>query len=386
MKRVFITVLDSCGVGYLPDAEKFGDVGANTMKSVSGSPLFDVPNLLKLGLGHIDGIDYLPAQEAPSAAVCRGAEQSLGKDTTVGHWEISGVISENPLRTFPDGFPPEVIRKFEWLTGRKVLCNKPYSGTEVIKDYGRQHMETGDLIVYTSADSVFQIAAHEDVVPVSLLYYYCRIARELLKGEYAVGRVIARPFEGEWPFARTSRRHDFSIEPPAPTMLDAISGAGLEVLSVGKIYDVFAGQGITDYVYTSDNADGMAKTLEYQKRDFHGLCFTNLVEYDANYGHRRNIDGYANALSAFDSWLPSFLGSMQEDDLFIITADHGCDPGFTGTDHTREYIPIILVGDKVKAGNYGTLTTYADIAATVCEALGVSYSCPGHSILKQILK
>ena len=386
MKRVFLIVLDSCGVGYLPDADRFGDVGADTMKSISASPKFNVPNLLEMGLGSIPGVDYLPKAEHMKAAVCRALERSMGKDTTIGHWEIAGLISPDPLPTYPDGFPEEVIREFEKQTGRHCIVNRTYSGTEVIKHYGAEHLRTGDLIVYTSADSVFQIAAHESVVPPELLYEYCRIARKILVGKHGAGRVIARPFEGEWPFKRTSRRHDFSIVPPADTMLDAISGAGKEVLSVGKIKDIFAGKGITDYVYSASNADGMAKTLEYQKRDFEGLCFVNLVEFDANFGHRRDVDGYANALSEFDAWLPSFTANMQADDLLIITADHGCDPAYSGTDHTREYIPILFYGPGVRPGALGTLTTYADIAATVTDLLGVPYECAGHSLRAQLIK
>lgn len=386
MNRVFLIVLDSCGVGYLPDADRFGDVGADTMKSISASPKFIIPNLLEMGLGSIPGIDYLPRAENMKAAVCRALERSMGKDTTIGHWEIAGLISPDPLPTYPNGFPEEVIREFEKQTGRHCIVNRTYSGTEVIKHYGAEHLRTGDLIVYTSADSVFQIAAHESVVPPELLYEYCRIARRILVGKHGAGRVIARPFEGEWPFKRTSRRHDFSIVPPAETMLDAISGAGKEVLSVGKIKDIFAGKGITDFVYTSSNADGMIKTLEYQKRDFEGLCFVNLVEFDANFGHRRDVDGYANALSEFDAWLPSFTANMQEDDLLIITADHGCDPAYSGTDHTREYIPILFCGPRIHPGALGTLTTYADIAATVTDLLGVPYECVGHSLRAQLIK
>lgn len=382
MKRVFIIVLDSCGVGYLPDAASFGDEGANTMKSISASPNFNIPNLTEMGLGLMDGVDYIEKTASPTAAVCRSREQSMGKDTTIGHWEIAGMVSPEPLPTYPDGFPEETIRKLEYRFGRHIVCNRTYSGTEVIKDYGKHHQETGDLIVYTSADSVLQIAAHEDKVPIGLLYRYCRIARELTN----VGRIIARPFEGEWPYVRTSRRHDFSLVPPRETMLDAISGAGLDVLSIGKINDIFAGKGITDYVYTSSNRDGMEKTSAWAERDFNGLCFTNLVEFDSSYGHRRNIDGYAQALSDFDEWLPSFTAKMQEDDVLIITADHGCDPGYTGTDHTREYIPIIIYGQKIKPGNYGTLTTYADIAATACDLLGLPFRGDGHSIAKQIVR
>ena len=284
------------------------------------------------------------------------------------------------------GFPEEVLRPFREQTGRGVLCNLPYSGTEVIKDYGKQHIETGDLIVYTSADSVFQIAAHEDVVPPEQLYEYCRIARNILKGKHGVGRVIARPFNGDWPYTRTPRRHDFSLEPPKQTLLDAVVAAGQDMIAVGKIHDIFAGRGMTEFSYTSSNADGMAQTLAAAKRDFHGLCFTNLVDFDMVYGHRRNIDGYANALHEFDTWLPSLLSELREDDLVMITADHGCDPGFLQhTDHTREYIPLVMFGKKIKPVNLGTRAGFCDIAATAAELLGVTLDTPGKSFARDIL-
>lgn len=380
-------VLDSFGVGFEPDAADFGDVGANTLRSCASSPRFHLEHMLAAGLGNLDGVDYLPKTDAPTAAIARLQERSRGKDTTIGHWEIAGIVSERPLPTYPNGFPEEILAPFREKTGRGVLCNLPYSGTEVIKDYGRQHVETGDLIVYTSADSVFQIAAHESVVPPEQLYEYCRIARELLTGEHGVGRVIARPFEGEWPYTRTSRRHDFSLEPPKKTMLDLLKEAGKDVLGVGKIHDIFAGRGLTDFVYTSSNADGLKKTEDYAKRDFTGLCFVNLVDYDMLYGHRRNIDGYAQALTDFDAWLPGFLETLGEDDMVILTADHGCDPGFTAhTDHTREYIPMLAFGKNVAPVNLGTRLGFGDIAATVLELLGVDAAVDGESFAKAITK
>lgn len=381
-KRVFIIVLDSCGVGELPDAADFGDRECNTLKRISQSSKFSCDNMRAMGLGNIDGCEYIGKVEKPTAAVGRCAEASRGKDTTIGHWEISGIISPKPMPTYPDGFPNEIIEEFEKQTGRGVLCNKPYSGTQVIKDFGDEHIKTGKLIVYTSADSVFQIAAHEDVVPLEKLYEYCRIARRILVGENAVGRVIARPFiteNGE--YKRTANRHDFSLEPPRETLLDAVKRSGQTVYAIGKIHDIFAGRGMTDFVFTHSNTDGMQKTLEALDRDFEGLCFTNLVDFDMLYGHRQDIDGYANAFSEFDRWLASFTDKMLDGDMLIITADHGCDPGDESTDHSREYIPLIIYGKLIKPVNYGTRTTYADIAATVAEYLSVDFKCDGKSLL-----
>ena len=386
MKRVFLIVLDSFGIGAMPDAESFGDVGVNTLGACATSQKLDIPNMTAAGLGNIDGVTCLPKAAAPTGAFARLRESSMGKDTTIGHWEIAGVISPQPLPTFPNGFPKEVLDAFEKETGRGVLCNLPYSGTEVIKDYGREHVQTGDLIVYTSADSVFQIAAHESVVPPEQLYAYCRIARKLLTGKYGVGRVIARPFEGEWPYTRTSRRHDFSLEPPAKTMLDAIVEAGQDMIAVGKIHDIFAGRGMTEFTYTSGNTDGLAKTLEIADRDFTGLCFVNLVDFDMLYGHRRNPDGYAQALHEFDTWLPELLAKLGDDDCVIITADHGCDPGYLKhTDHTREYIPMIALGKKIRPVNLGTRAGFCDIAATVTDLLGVPYQTPGRSFAAELV-
>ena len=391
MKRVFLIVLDSVGIGELPDAADFNDTGSNTLRAAFSSPYFSMPNLTKLGLFQIDGTEWGRRKEDTVflGAAARMAEQSKGKDTTIGHWEIAGLISPKPLPVFPEGFPKELLDAFSRETGRGVLCNLPYSGTEVIKDYGREHMETGKLIVYTSADSVFQIAAHESVVPVEELYRYCEIARRLCTGPYGVGRVIARPFEGEYPFKRTSRRHDYSLVPPGETMLDAIRKAGMDVLAVGKIFDIFAGQGITDMVRTAGNAEGIMRTLEYGQRDFHGLCFTNLVDYDMLYGHRNDVDGYAKALTAFDEKVPELLAMLGPEDKLMTTADHGCDPSTPSTDHSREYTPWIIAGPCVKPGvNLGTRSSFSDIAATILDYLGVekTASMSGESVLKEILK
>ena len=385
-KRIFLIVLDSCGIGYEPDAADFGDVGADTLRRISKSEKFNIPNLIKMGIGNIDGIEYLPKAEKPIAATARMREISRGKDTTIGHWEIAGVISPSPLPTYPDGFPKEVLDAFEKATGRGVLCNKPYSGTDVIRDYGDEHVKTGKLIVYTSADSVFQIAAHEDVVPLEELYDICRKARELLVGEHGVGRVIARPFIGEsGSYKRTANRHDFSLMPPKETMLDALKSCDLDVIAVGKITDIFAGQGVTESIFTHSNREGMEITMDMlENRDFHGLCFTNLVDFDMIYGHRQDVDGYANALSEFDAWLTDFCPKMGEDDVLMICADHGCDPGDESTDHTREYIPYIIYGDKIKGGDLGTRIGFTEIAYTVCELLGVNYE--GEGLSKRILK
>ncbi len=387
IRRVFLIVLDSCGVGQAPDAAEFSDQGADTMRTIAKSGRFEIPNLLRLGLGDIEGIDYLKKPGRRRAAVGKAAERSRGKDTTTGHWEIAGLVSESPMPTYPDGFPPEVISAFEEATGRKALCNKVYSGTQVILDYGQEHLRTGNPIVYTSADSVFQIAAHESVIPPEELYEICRKARALLTGKHAVGRVIARPFTGEYPdFERTSRRHDFSLTPPRPTLLDAVSSAGLQCLAVGKIHDIFAGRGITEYVYTSGNEDGMEKTSAWADRDFHGLCFVNLVDFDSKYGHRRDIDGYASALSVFDRWLGGFMKHLGEEDVLMITADHGCDPGYKGTDHTREYIPVIVYGKKIRPVKLGVRESFADLGATAAELLGVPLETSGKSFAKEILR
>ena len=386
MKRVFIIVLDSLGIGYEPDAADFGDVGADTLRRISASEKFDVRNLIRLGIGHIDGIDYLEACAKPEAAVGRLREKSRGKDTTIGHWEIAGILSEKPLPTYPHGFPDEVIDAFVRETGYGVLCNKPYSGTDVIRVYGEEHCKTRKLIVYTSADSVFQIAAHEELVPPETLYEICRTARRILVGKHGVGRVIARPFIGEaGHFTRTTNRHDFSLAPPAYTMLNAVWDAGMDSIAVGKITDIFAGDGITESILTHGNAEGMRETAKLAARDFHGLCFVNLVDFDMLYGHRQDVDGYAAALTAFDRWLPSFLEKLGEDDCVILTADHGCDPGDDSTDHTREYVPFLCYGKKIKPVNIGTRPTFSDIARTVCDLLGTERAPDHGESLKPLL-
>ena len=382
MKRVFLIVLDSCGAGAMPDAASFGDAGAHTLKSCYQTGKLHIPTLKKLGLGNITGLEFLGGTTAPLAAYGRMAERSRGKDTTIGHWEIAGLISDTRMPTYPNGFPDEIIRRFEELTGRGVLCNQPYSGTEVIRDYGDEHVKTGDVIVYTSADSVFQIAAHEDVVPLETLYEYCRIARSILCGEHAVGRVIARPFVGEkGAYKRTANRRDFSLQPPQDTMLDALKAAQKAVIAVGKITDIFGGRGVTETILTHGNDEGMQATTDAATRSFEGLCFTNLVDFDMIYGHRNNAVGYTQALNTFDTWLGGFLPQLHKEDLLVITADHGCDPGDISTDHTREYVPVLVYGNQVVVRNLQTRTTFADIAATVCAYLGVSYKIEGVSIL-----
>ena len=369
MKRVFLIVLDSFGIGEMPDAAEYGDKGTNTLASVAESPYFSMENMKKLGLFNIEGVNCKEKADTILATVAKMAEKSKGKDTTIGHWEIAGTCAKKPLPTYPDGFPKEVLDEFSKRTGRGVLCNAPYSGTEVIKVYGKEHMETGKLIVYTSADSVFQIAAHEDIVPVETLYEYCEIAREILQGEHGVGRVIARPFIGkEGDFTRTAKRHDYSLVPPETTMLDVLKDNQKDVIAVGKIRDIFVGKGITEYVYTKGNEEGIDRTLEYLDKDFEGLCFINLVDFDMLYGHRNDIDGYAKALAYFDKKLPEIMEKLKEDDILMITADHGCDPGYTvSTDHSREYTPFLMYGKKIKPQNLGTRETFADIAATVLD-------------------
>ena len=389
MKRVFLIVLDSFGIGAMPDSEKFGDVGVNTLRSCASTGKLHIPNMIAAGLGNVDGVDCLPKTDAPTGAYARLTEASMGKDTTIGHWEIAGIVSPDPLPTYPQGFPKEVLEEFERLTGRGCLCNLPYSGTDVIRDYGAQQQKTGKWIVYTSADSVFQVAANENWIPLEELYDACYKARKLLQGRHGVGRVIARPFVGtpEEGFTRTSNRHDYSLEPPARTMLDAVKDAGLSSIGVGKINDIFAGIGTTEFVYNKSNADGMAHTDHYAAQDFTGLCFVNLVDFDMVYGHRRNPEGYAEALSAFDAWLGDFLPRLGQEDVVLITADHGCDPCYCATtDHTREYVPLLVLGKQVKPGSLGTRSTFADIAATVTDLLGVSYETPGRSFAKEILK
>ncbi len=389
MKRVFLMVLDSFGVGAACDSCAFGDVGVNTIRSCYHTEELHIPHMLSAGLAEMDGVT-VPAVscETPRAAVARLVEKSRGKDTTIGHWEIAGLVSERPLPTYPDGFPPEVLDAFSAATGRAVLCNRPYSGTQVIDEFGEEHLRTGALIVYTSADSVFQIAAHESLVPPETLYEYCRIARGILQGEHAVGRVIARPFVGEvGAFKRTANRRDFSLPAPSTTLLDDIVAAGQTVHGIGKISDIFAARGISTSTITHSNEEGMAATLEKAGENFHGLCFTNLVDFDMLYGHRRDAVGYARALSAFDAWLPRMLSSLGEDDVLMITADHGCDPTYTATtDHTREDVPWLVFGPRIRGGNLGTLQGFDHIAATVADLLDVPYHGSGKSLAAVILK
>ena len=384
MKRVFLIVLDSFGIGEMPDAANYGDKGSNTLGTVAKSQEFSMPNMEKLGLFNIDGVTAKAPYAAPEGVFARMTEQSAGKDTTTGHWEIAGLISKKPMPTFPNGFPQEMLDEISKAVGRKVLCNKPYSGTQVIQDYGDEHRETGALIVYTSADSVFQIAAHEEVVPVEELYRDCEIARQMLQGDLGVGRVIARPFVGtsSGNYTRTSRRHDFSLEPPQDTMLDVLKEAEYDVIGVGKINDIFAGKGITEFVRTQDNADGIEKTMEYMERDFNGLCFVNLVDFDMLYGHRNDVPGYAKALTYFDQQLPKILSALEPEDVLMITADHGCDPGTPSTDHSREYTPFVMYGKNLPHGkNMGTRGSFSDIGATVLDYFGLSGNIAGESML-----
>lgn len=386
IKRVFLIVLDSVGIGALPDAYLYGDEGSNTIKSCCEVKGFSVPNLQKMGIFNIDGVDAAPGVSVPLAAYGRCAEASKGKDTTTGHWEICSLISEKPFPTYPDGFPPEIIKEFTEKTGRGVLCNKPYSGTKVIADFGKEHIKTGDLIVYTSADSVFQIAAHEDVVHVDLLYDYCEIARKILTGEHAVGRVIARPFKGVYPkFERTAKRHDFSLVPPGKTLLNVLFRNDIDVIAIGKIYDIFAGKSLRKSYPTTSNTHGMELTKTMLSVNFEGLCFTNLVDFDMLYGHRNDVVGYANALMEFDSWLGDFIKEMRSDDLLIITADHGCDPATESTDHSREYIPLLIFGEKVKSVNLGTRSSFADIGKTIADIFEVENDLQGVSFKNEIL-
>ncbi len=385
-KRAFLIVLDSVGIGEMPDAGLWKDEGSNTLKAVRNHPNFFCPNLTEMGLFSIDGID----EKIPSARTCyaRMRESSKGKDTTIGHWEIAGIYSPKPLPTYPNGFPKAIIDAFERATGRGTLCNRPYSGTEVIKDFGEEHLKTGKLIVYTSADSVFQIAAHEDLVPVEELYTYCKIARDLLQGEHGVGRIIARPFVGEYPFKRSAKRHDYSLIPPADTLPSIMKDEGFDSISVGKIYDIFAGVGFTESYPTVSNMDGMDKTLALAKRDFNGLCFVNLVDFDMVYGHRNDVAGYAKALTEFDARLGELLPLLKEEDILIITADHGCDPSTPSTDHSREYTPMLAYGKKLKAGvNLGTRESFADIGATLLEFFDLpTEKIFGESFLKEIVR
>lgn len=386
IKRVFLIVLDSFGIGELPDADKYGDCGSNTIKAVFSSSEFNTPVLKKLGLFNIDGVSVGEKESNPIGSFARMAEKSKGKDTTTGHWEIAGIITEKPFPTFPNGFPDEIIAELEKQTGRGILCNKPYSGTKLLLDYGREHIKTGKLIIYTSADSVLQIAAHEDIVPPEELYRYCKIAREIMKDEHAVGRIIARPFTGTYPdYQRTPRRHDFSLVPPKDTMCDILSDNGFDVIGVGKIFDIFSGKGIKKTFPTKNNTEGMEKTIELLNEDFNGLAFINLVDFDMVYGHRNDVDGYAKSLTEFDKQLQIFIDRMNYDDVLIITADHGCDPSTPSTDHSREYTPMIIYGEQVKNGvNLGTRPSFSEIGATILKLFLINNPLSEHylNILK----
>lgn len=386
--RVLVIVLDSLGVGELPDAAQYGDEGSNTlgnMARVLGG--LKLPNLERLGLGNTtDVVGLRPVKDTPGAWG-RMAELSKGKDTTTGHWEMMGIITERPFPVYPEGFPPEIIEAFEKAIGRKVLGNKPASGTEIIKELGARHMETGFPIVYTSADSVFQIAAHEQVIPLDELYEMCRIARRLLVGEHAVARVIARPFMGEpGAFVRTEHRHDFSLEPPVPNVLDSLTRAGCTVTAIGKISDIFVGRGITRSIPTGNNTEGLQRIAEAINSDTRGFVFANLVDFDMKYGHRNDPEGYARALEEVDNALPDLLQAMRTGDVLIITADHGCDPTTPSTDHSREYVPLLVCGATVKPGiNLGTRESFADLGKTVAELLGVpTPGIPGRSFAAEI--
>ncbi|ABK61687.1 MULTISPECIES: phosphopentomutase [Clostridium] len=389
INRVIWIVLDSVGMGALPDADKYGDVGANTIGNVSkflGG--LKTPNMSKLGLGNIDEIKGIEKVESPIGCYARFKEMSNGKDTTTGHWEMVGINSEQAFPTYPNGFPRDLIEKFEELTGRKVIGNKTASGTEIIKELGEEHVKTGALIVYTSADSVFQIAAHEEVVPLDELYKICEIARNLLTGEHAVARVIARPFEGEvGSFTRTSNRRDFSLVPPYDTVLDNLKKNNLNVMAVGKIEDIFSGKGVTEAVHTKDNMDGVDKTLEYMKEDKKGLIFTNLVDFDMKWGHRNDAEAYGKGIEAFDVRLGEILNEMKDTDVLFITADHGCDPTMPGTDHSREHVPFLAYGKALKENvNLGTRESFADMGQTIAEIFDVEPIRHGKSFLKEIVK
>jgi len=385
--RVVLIVLDSVGVGALPDAEKFGDTGSNTLGNIAAAVPLKLNNLYRMGLANIISLRGNDPIARPIAAYGKMASRSPGKDTTSGHWELAGLVLERPFPLYPQGFPREIIEPFEKAIGRKVLGNKPASGTAILDELGAEHLRTGHPIVYTSADSVFQIAAHEDIIPVQELYHYCKIARGLLKGEHAVGRVIARPFVGELGnFIRTDRRQDFSLEPPQTTLLDAVTGAGLQVMAVGKIKDIFAGRGITRWIHTHDNMDGVDQTANFMREGGRGLIFTNLVDFDMRYGHRNDVAGYATALEDFDRRLPELLEALNQNDVLILTADHGCDPTTPSTDHSREYVPLLIYGRHIQPLNIGVRPTFADLGATVAELLGVAYNQAGESFASLLIQ
>ncbi len=388
MSRVIWIIIDSVGIGELPDADKFGDVGANTIGNIVMSQGdIDMPNMVDMGIGNIDGVDFLEKVDKPAAVFCKCAEISQGKDTTTGHWEMAGIVVDKPFKTFPNGFPKDIIDEFEKQTGRKVVGNKPESGTVILDELGEHQIKTGDVIVYTSADSVFQIAAHEEVIPLEELYNMCKIARKIMSGDNAVARIIARPYIGnkKGDFERTSNRRDYSVDPFKTTVLDNIKGSGLDVIAVGKIEDIFNGKGITEAVHTKDNMDGVDKTLKYIKSNNRGLIYTNLVDFDSKYGHRRDPKGYKKAIEEFDARLPEIIEAMKEDDILIINSDHGNDPTYKGTDHTREYIPVLIYGDRIKKGvNLGVRSSFCDIGSTIADILGVEKTNCGESFKKYL--
>jgi len=386
--KIHVVVLDSVGIGEAPDAANFGDVGSHTLGHIAEKMNgLTMPHMEALGLANIEPLQGMQAAGEPKAYYGKMQEASVGKDTMTGHWEIMGLNIDKPFKVYPEGFPAELIAELEKRTGRKVLCNKPASGTQVIEDFGKEHMETGAIIVYTSADPVLQIAAHEEIIPVEELYKICEIARELtLQPEYLVGRVIARPFIGTpGNFTRTSNRHDYALKPFGRTTMNVLKDAGFDVIAIGKISDIFNGEGVTDAVRTKNNMDGMDKFAEVVRRNFHGISFLNLVDFDANFGHRRDPLGYGNALQEFDARLPEITEAMTEDDLLIITADHGNDPTFHGTDHTREFVPIIIYSPRFNGGRELALReTFADIAATIAENFNVEAPAFGKSFLNEL--
>ena len=384
-KRVIWVVLDSVGVGEMPDAAQYGDAGSDTLGHIAQSRKLHLDNLCRLGLGNIRPLDRLPPDPAPQGAYGKCALASPGKDTTTGHWEMAGIHLAKPFPVYPHGFPPEVMDEFERRIGRATLGNKAASGTEIIQELGEEHVRTGSPIVYTSADSVFQVAAHEEVIPLFELYKICDTAREILRGKHEVGRVIARPFIGSpGSFTRTTNRHDYAVPPPKGMLLDRLAERHVEVFGIGKIFDVYLGRGIRDYETTKSNADGMEKTLQAMDSLAAGMIFTNLVDFDQLYGHRNDVEGYARALEAVDGWIPSLEARLRPDDLAILTADHGCDPTTKSTDHSREYVPLLVFGKNVKAGvDLGTRQTLSDIGQTVAENFGTTI-VTGESFLSRI--
>jgi phosphopentomutase len=389
MSRIILVIIDSVGIGAMPDAEKFGDFGVDTFGNIYKTfPDMKIDNLKQLGVSKIDGVDYIDYNGQIIGSYGKMKELSNGKDTTTGHWEIAGLHIEQPFKTYPDGFPDRIIKLFEEKTGREVLCNKPASGTVIIEEFGEEHLKTGKPIVYTSADSVFQIAAHEDIIPLDELYSMCQIARDILMGEDQVARIIARPFIGEkGKFERTPNRRDFSLSPFGKTILDELKENDFDVIAVGKIADIFNNQGITEDVHIISNMDGVDHTIRYIKENNNGLIFTNLVDFDAKFGHRRDVEGYKNAIEEFDLRVPEMIEAMNKDDILIISADHGNDPTYKGTDHTREMVPLLVYGENIKRNaNLGIRNSFSDIAATIADYFKVNNIGNGVSFLDEILE